>query len=340
MSQMLLEVQDAPNRVKAALQQDAAVYAKLGERLRELNPGLVATVARGSSDHAAAYATYLFPQCTGRVVASIPPSVVTVLKSPLNLENQFALAISQGGGSPDIIQTMDAIRRSGALTAALVNSEQSELARTAEILLPQHAGEEKSIAATKSVICSLLGVARIAAEWSGDQSLKAGIHTLPGSLERACEVGLEADEALLSGVSNVYVVSRGLGLSAAQEVALKLKETCGLHAEAFSAAEVRHGPREIVDKKFLVIVLALPGSGQDDALTVARELKAQGAGVLLVAPAAVGGGGIVLPEVNDHRLAPIVALELLYPWIARAAKALGRDPDRPKTLTAKVIKTV
>lgn len=339
MSQMLAEVQEAPNRVRAALEADAKIYADLGERLRELNPSLVATVARGSSDHAATFATYLFPQCTGRVVASIPPSVVTVLKSPLNLKDQFALAISQGGGSPDIIQTVDCLRRSGALTAALVNSEKSELARTAEILLRQHAGEEKSIAATKSVICTLTGIARVAAAWSGDQSLQGGLNTLPGSLERAFETGMKADANMLAGISNVYVLSRGLGLAAALEIALKLKETCGVHAEAFSAAEVLHGPREIVDKKFLVIVLALPGSGQEDALAAARELKNQGAGVLLVAPAAIGGA-FVLPELTDSRLSPIVALELLYPWIARAAKALGRDPDRPKTLTAKVIKTV
>lgn len=339
MSQMLLEVQDAPNRVKAALEADTSTYATLGERLRELNPALVATIARGSSDHAATYAAYLFPLCTGRVVASIPPSVVTVLKSPLDLEGQFALAISQGGGSPDIIQTLDSCRRSGALTTALVNSEKSELARTAEILLPQHAGEEKSIAATKSVICTLTGIARIAAAWSGDQGLQGGLRTLPGSLERAFEAGMKTDENILNGVQNVYVLSRGLGMSAALEIALKLKETCGLHAEAFSTAEVRHGPREIVDKKFLVIVLALPGSGQEDAIAAAKELKAQGAGVLLVAPASLGGT-FVLPELSDNRLANIVALELLYPWIARSAKALGRDPDRPKTLTTKVIKTV
>ncbi|MGZ3694097.1 MAG: SIS domain-containing protein [Bdellovibrionota bacterium] len=339
MSQMLDEVQDAPNKVRAALKADEETYAKLGERLRELNPALVATIARGSSDHAAAYAAYLFPLCTGRVVASIPPSVVTVLRSPLNLEGQFALAISQGGGSPDIIQTLDCVRRSGALTAALVNSETSELARTAEILLPQHAGVEKSIAATKSVICTLTGIARIAAAWSGDQALQGGLQTLPGTLERAFEAGMRADAGILAGISNVYVLSRGLGMAAALEIALKLKETCGVHAEAFSAAEVRHGPREIVDKRFLIIVLALPGSGQEDTLAVARELKAQGAGVLLVAPAAVGGA-FVLPELTDSRLSTIVALELIYPWIARAAKALGRDPDRPKTLTEKVIKTV
>jgi glucosamine--fructose-6-phosphate aminotransferase (isomerizing) len=339
MSQMLAEVQDAPNRVRAALEADAEVYARLGERLRELNPALVATIARGSSDHAAAYAAYLFPLCTGRVVASIPPSVVTVLRSPLNLENQFALAISQGGGSPDIIQTVDCVRRSGALTAALVNSENSELARTAEVLLPQHAGEEKSIAATKSVICTLTGIARIAAAWSGDQSLSGGLRTLPTSLERAFETGMKTDDSMLNGISNVYVLSRGLGMAAALEIALKLKETCGVHAEAFSTAEVRHGPREIVDKKFLIIVLAFPGSGHDDAIAAAKELKAQGAGVLLVAPAALGGS-FVIPELTDPRLATIVALELIYPWIARAAKALGRDPDRPKTLTTKVIKTV
>lgn len=335
MSQMLMEVQDTPNRVREALAADERLYAELGDRLRKLNPAFVATVARGSSDHAAAYAAYLIPQSTGRVVASIPPSLVTVLHAPLDLKGQFALALSQSGSSPDLIQTLEKIRASGALTAALVNQPDSALAKAAEISISQRAGPEKSIAATKSVICSLVGIGRLVAAWSQDKSLQAGLSRLPETLARACEIGMKADDKVLDGISNVYVLSRGLGLSPALETALKLKETCGLHAEAFSAAEVRHGPREIVDGKFLVIALAIPGSGEEDVAAAAHELEAQGARVMIV-----GQGALALPELGDSRLAPIAALELLYPWLARASKALGRDPDHPKTLKTKVIKTI
>jgi glucosamine--fructose-6-phosphate aminotransferase (isomerizing) len=339
LSQMLIESQDAPNRVKEMLAQDGEAYAELGLRLRKLNPSFVGTVARGSSDHAAAYAKYLIPQCTGRVVASIPPSVVTVLDSALRMEGAFVLALSQSGGSPDILATLERARKGGALTASLVNQSGSLLAKAAEVALSQWAGEEKSITATKSVLCTLTGIARIAAAWSGDQALASGLEKLPPALRLAANVGMEIDDQLLKGISHAFVISRGLGYGASTELALKFKETCGIHAEAFSTAELRHGPREIVDRNFLVIALALPGSGEIDVIKASEEMKAQGARVLLVAEEK-HNPDFALPASPDFRLAPLLALQLVYPWIARAAVALGRNPDKPKTLAGKVIKTV
>ncbi len=336
-SQMLSESLDAPNRVDILLQSDQEIYGALGQRLRELDPSMVGTIARGSSDHAANYAAYLFPQCTGRVVASIPPSVVTILNAQLRLTGQFVLSLSQSGGSPDIISAQARARAGGALTAALVNEAASPLAQAAEVLLPQRAGPEKSITATKSVLCTLTGIARIAGEWSQDKSLLRGLEGLPTSLHQAAQAGAKLNSGLLDGVSHAFVISRGLGFGAATELGLKFKETCGVHAEAFSAAEVRHGPREIVNKDYLVIALALPGSGEADVLKAAEELRAQGARVITVGR---NQGEFSLPEASDHRLMPLLALQLLYPWIALCAKALGRNPDKPKTLAGKVIQTV
>lgn len=336
-SEMLNESLDAPNRVGHLLESDQEAYRSLGQRLRDLDPAVVGTVARGSSDHAANYAAYLIPQCTGRVVASIPPSVVTILNSTLRLRGQFVLSLSQSGGSPDIIGAQARAKEGGAFTAALVNDASSPLALAADVLLPQRAGPEKSIAATKSVLCTLTGIARIAAEWSQDETLLKGLQSLPASLHLAAKAGAKLDGELIKGVSHAFVISRGLGFGAATELGLKFKETCGVHAEAFSAAEVRHGPREIVNKDYLVIALALPGSGEKDVLQAAAELKGQGARVITVGR---NQGEFSLPELTDPRLYPLLALQLLYPWIALCAKALGRDPDKPKTLASKVIKTV
>lgn len=339
MSQMLLESQDAPNKVQEMLASEASAYLGLGGRLRSLDPALVGTIARGSSDHAAGYAKYLIPLCTGRVVASIPPSIVTVLDSQLKLDRSFVLALSQSGGSPDILATLERARKGGALTASLVNQPGSALAKAAEIALSQGAGEEKSITATKSVLCTMAGIASLTAAWSGNAELTKGLEKLPGVLRNAATIGSELDDGLLKGVSHAFVLSRGLGYGASTELALKFKETCGIHAEAFSTAELRHGPREIVDKNFLVIALALPGSGEADVIQAAGEMKAQGARVLLVA-SKEHKPDFLLPAAPDFRLAPLVALQLIYPWIARAAVALGRNPDKPKTLAGKVIKTV
>ncbi len=338
-SQMLLESQDAPNRVQEMLTLDAQAYQELGHRLRSLNPTFVGTVARGSSDHAASYAKYLIPLCTGRVVASIPPSIVTVLDAQLWMHNSFVLALSQSGGSPDILATLERARKGGALTASLVNQPGSALARASEISFSQGAGEEKSITATKSVLCTLAGIARLTAAWAEDETLASALSRLPAVLRQAASVGSELDDTLLQGVSHAFVLSRGLGYGASTELALKFKETCGIHAEAFSTAELRHGPREIVDKNFLVIALALPGTGEKDVIQAANEMKAQGARVLLVGEAS-HQPNFLLPKAPDHRLSPLVALQLVYPWIARAAVRMGRNPDKPKTLAGKVIQTI
>jgi glucosamine--fructose-6-phosphate aminotransferase (isomerizing) len=303
----------------------------LGKRLRSLQPAMAATIARGSSDHAATYASYLIPFCTGRVVASIAPSLVSVLNSPLNLKNQLVIPISQSGRSPDIISTVERAKSSGATIAAIINDTESPVAKMADFLLPQHAGHE-GIAATKSVLCTLTAIARLTAEWCEDAKLKHALENLPGVLQKAYEAGLKLDDGVLKGVSSAYILSRGLGLSAAYETALKLKETCGVHAEGFSTAEVRHGPREIVGGGFMVIALPIPGSGYEDILAASEELKSQGARVFVVDSKSLAG--------DDPRLAPLVSLQMLYPWLERSSRALGLDPDRPKTLKSKVIKTV
>jgi glutamine---fructose-6-phosphate transaminase (isomerizing) len=336
---MMSEALEAPQKIRELLTKEAENFFKIGARLRELDPAFVATIARGSSDHAAAYAKYLIPQCTGRVVASLPPSVVTVLQAPLRLRTAFSLAISQSGSSPDLVAAQKRARESGAFTLALVNHPDSPLARASEQVLPQHAGVERSIAATKTVLCTLAGLARLAAEWAGEAAFLEAFASLPAALEKAGEIGTGLDENRLQGVSHAFVLSRGLGFGAAEELALKLKETSGIHAEAFSTAEVRHGPREIVDKKFLVIALALPGSGGEDVAKAAGELAAQGARVLLVGPAECGAH-FVLPPAPDARLSPLLALQMLYPWIARSALALGRNPDQPRVLKSKVVETV
>jgi glucosamine--fructose-6-phosphate aminotransferase (isomerizing) len=328
---MLKDAQEAPNCIRQVLNKDGAAYAKLGQQLRELDPACVTTIARGSSDHAANYASYLIPLCTGKVVASLAPSITTVLRAKLKVKNQFTLAISQSGRSPDIINSVECVQSGGSLCAAIVNDVESPVAKMADALFPQHAGTE-SIAATKSVLCTMTSVAKLVAEWAQDLKLLAALMELPELIEQGLKIGLTLNQNILGDVGHVYVLSRGLGLSAAQETALKLKETCGLHAEAFSAAEVRHGPREIVGGNYLVLALALPDSGHDDVVAAAKELKSQGAKVMQI-------DSSVLPKMSDTRLAPLVALSILYPWLAESSRALGLDPDRPKTLKSKVIKT-
>lgn len=343
-SWMLTESNEAADKVRELLERDEALYRDVGQRLRDLNPNVVVTLARGSSDHVASYATYLIPQCVGRVVASLPPSVHTVLKASLNLRNQIVLSISQSGASPDLVQALQACRKAGALTIALLNNVEADLSREADVVFDQRAGLERSVAATKSVLNSMAAVARIVGEWSEDQKLLSALGKLPDVMKQAASI--QIDTEILRGRSGAFVLSRALGECVAREIALKMKETCGLQAEGFSTAEVRHGPREIIGEGFLILGLALPGSGADDVIATSLLLKGQGASVIIFGfgppPSMLKEQNVMyveLPLPADERLAPIIALQALYPWLAKASVSFGRNPDQPKTLS-KIVKTV
>ncbi|MDE2456402.1 MAG: SIS domain-containing protein, partial [Burkholderiales bacterium] len=170
---MLVESGSAPAQVAAQLEADAERYAALGAALRADPPSAVITVARGSSDHAAGYLAYLLMARYGRLVTSLPMSLITLYKAPLSTHGSAVVAISQSGRSPDLIEPIEVYRRGGGTTVALVNDETSPLAAASEWVLPLRAGRENSVAATKSFICSLSAGARLAASWHGDTGLAA-----------------------------------------------------------------------------------------------------------------------------------------------------------------------
>jgi glucosamine--fructose-6-phosphate aminotransferase (isomerizing) len=168
------------------------------------------------------------------------------------------LVISQSGKSPDLLRNAQAAKAAGARVVALVNVEDSPLAELADTVLPLCAGPEKSVAATKSYLASLAAILHLGAVWHGDAALVATLADLPASLRRAWQADWQAVTDGLVEAHNLFVLGRGLGLAAAQEAALKFKETCGLHAEAYSSAEVKHGPMALVGPGFPVLAFAQP----------------------------------------------------------------------------------
>ncbi len=339
---MLAEAREAPARVAAALQQDRQLYAEIGKALRQTPPTFIATVARGSSDHAATYAAALFGILTGRVTATLPPSLVTRYAAKLHLAGALVLGLSQSGASPDLLAVMRQARTSGASTLAIVNAKASPLAEAAEWSLPQRAGAEQAVAATKSVILSMVVAARLAAAWAGDHTLGAAIENLPERLEAALACDWSPALPLLADptLSGLYTVARGVGLGVAQEAALKLKETSNLHAEAVSAAEIQHGPRAVIDGKFPLLVFALEDPAGADARTFGQDLAALGAPVMLAShhPNAAGLC-LPLPPPLHPLLDPIPALLAFYPFAEALSRARNLNPDHPRGLT-KITRTV
>jgi glucosamine--fructose-6-phosphate aminotransferase (isomerizing) len=339
-SLMLQEAREAPAAVARLLAGNADACRMLGERLRKLAPPFAVTSARGSSDNAATYAKYLLEIRLGVVTASVGPSIRSVYAGAPKMKGALFLTISQSGRSPDLLDLAEAARGGGALTVALVNDAASPLADICEVVLPLHAGPEKSVAATKSFICSLAAVAQLAAHWAADPELLAALARLPACLERAAAEDWGAARPLLAGAEHLFVVARGIGLGLAQEAALKLKETCGLHAEAVSAAEVMHGPWTLAAPDFPALVFSQPDEAFQSVADLSTALAARGVPVISAGPApGLGGLPLACDATLSPFLAPIALAQSFYALAEAVAHDRGRDPDAPPHL-AKVTETV
>ena len=337
-SMMLKEALSAADCVALQLAHDGDRYAELGEKLRSTSFSTALTIARGSSDHACAYAAYLIMARLGRVVASLPMSLVTLNKSPLITRDTLAISISQSGQSPDVVEPIKYFRDGGATTIALVNDIDSPLAHAAEWAMPLRAGKEQSVAATKSFITSLVAGARLVAAWQNDPELKSGLEALPDSLRAAATEDWSAALEVLAPARNIMVVGRGISFPVALEASLKFKETSALQAEAFSGAEIKHGPMALIEEGYPLVIFATRGPTQAGLLQLASEMRGRGARVLLAAPADVAERDLTLPVAATPDLDPIVAIQTFYVMAAKLSAARGMDPDAPRHLS-KVTKT-
>ena len=207
--------------------------------------------------------------------SSAAPSISSVYASKADLEGVLFIAISQSGASPDLLAAAGAARDAGALVIALVNAEDSPLARTAHHAIPLRAGVETSVAATKSYIASLAAIVDLVASWTQDRELHLALEQAPDQLVLAWQLDWGAATEHLRSASSLFVIGRGLGLGIAQEAALKLKETCGLHAEAFSAAELRHGPMALVRAGFPIFAFLQNDETREGVEALAQRVESR-----------------------------------------------------------------
>jgi glucosamine--fructose-6-phosphate aminotransferase (isomerizing) len=325
------EAEQAADIVRTQIRINTQRVTRLGETLRRLRPRAVVTCARGSSDHAATFAKYLIETRLGVLTSSAAPSVSSVYAAKSDLRGTVLIAISQSGASPDLLATVASAKAAGAMIVALVNVENSQLARAADCTIPLCAGPELSVAATKSYIASLAALIHLVAAWAEDEELANALSRSPAQLERAWKCDWTAALGVLRAVPNMYVLGRGLGLGVAQEAALKLKETSGLHAEALSAAELRHGPMALVKTGFPLLVFAQNDETRAGIETLATEIAARGAQVLLAganAPRTIS----LATEPADPVIQPMLIIQSFYRLANSLAIARGFDPDRPAHL--------
>jgi glucosamine--fructose-6-phosphate aminotransferase (isomerizing) len=335
---MSAEVAEIPAVAARFLAESRDQVAAAGAAMRATDPRLLVTVARGSSDHAATYLKYAAELVAGLPVASVGPSVASIYGCRLRLDGAVCLGISQSGQSPDIVEMMRSAGEGGALTVAITNMAGSPMSTASDHTLPLRAGPEQSVAATKSFVTSVLAALALIAEWREDASLREAVAALPDQFARAlaCDWSPLADR--LVRANSAFVLGRGPGFAIANEVALKFKETCAIHAEAYSAAEVLHGPAAIVQAHFPVLGLAVSDAALAQVVATAERLAGQGADVFLTAPAS---GVTALPRVEGaHPLtAPLVLVVTFYRFIEALARRRGFNPDTPPYLR-KVTETV
>lgn len=336
---MAREVAEIPEAAARFLDRSRIAVVAAAAALRRQNPGLVATVARGSSDHAATYLKYAIELEAGIPVASVGPSIASIYHRPLRLAGAACIGISQSGRSPDIVEMMRSAGEGGALSIAITNHADSPMALASAHCLPLQAGEERSVAATKTFVTSVLAGLSLLAEWREDDALRAAVVGLPAALEQAVKLDWEPLSARLSRAPSAFVLGRGPGFAVANEAALKFKETCGIHAEAYSAAEVLHGPAAIVQAHFPVLALGVEDAALPQLCATAERLAAQGADVFVTG--ADVAGATRLPSVPGLHpiVAPLVMIAAFYAFVEGLARRRGFDPDTPPHLR-KVTETV
>lgn len=326
---MLAEAGAAHEAVRAQLKDES--FAALGERLRRLKPPMVATCARGSSDHAALFAKYLIETRAHVLTASLAPSVASLYSVAPALHDALVIVISQSGASPDLIATAHAAKQAGAFVVALVNAPNAPIAEVAEVVIPLRAGEEHSVAATKSFLASLSALIALVAHWREDAALQETLVTVPDLLQAAWRLDWSQAVPTLAGANSLYTIGRGIGLGPAEEAALKLKETCRLHAEAFSAAEARHGPMALVRAGFPALMFAQRDQAGASVAAFASDISAQGARVFIAG--ADAPGAVRLPSLEAHPvIEPLLLIQSFYRLGHDVALARGCDPDRPPHL--------
>lgn len=328
-SLMQMESLEAPEVVHRALARNEQAIIEIGKLYRTLRPSHLLTCARGSSDCASGYLSYLAGLVLQIPCCSIGPSLVSVYRSPLRLRDAMLVVISQSGMSPDIAAVQREAKQSGIPTVAITNNPASLVAKEATLNIELHAGPELSVAATKTFIASAALAAAIVAECGGSTTLARAVRKLPEDLRQASQSSWTSVEDAFRGVVSGYIIGRGPFLAAAQEAALKLKETAGIHAEAFSSAELMHGPVELVRDGFPVLVLASRDVGRPETLAAAAKLSQ--AGAVVVRPS--------IHETADPFLDPISAIQTFYRSAECISKMRGHDPDSPRLLS-KITQTV
>jgi|SRR5579872_770718 len=343
MGSFIEEIAEQPAVAERLLARRDGTARKIAARIREVAPHGFVIAARGSSDHAALYAKYLFGVRNRAIVALAAPSLFTHYGSAPSFAGHCVIGISQSGASPDVIAVVEEANRQGALSIAITNQPESRLAKAAQLLLPLEAGEEWSVPASKTYTASLLALAIISQELDSDPGFGSALARVPEAVSRVLDSKSQLAPLVtpLTG-PRAIVLGRGYNLATAEEIALKLMETSYLLARAWSVADFEHGPIALVEPGLPMMVVSGGGPVGGGLESIRHRLDSAGCRVLELRDD-IGAVDRSISSLNlnsglPEALTPIT-LAVAGQLLAHAvAVARGIDPDRPRTLN-KVTRT-
>jgi len=336
---MLSEIYEQPQAVATVIEREYDNVRKLVDDLREREIRHVVIAARGTSDNAATYAKYLIEIVCGVPVSLSAPSVYTLYDAEVQLSGCLMIGISQSGQATDVVQTLSAARAAGALTAGITNVQGSPLAAVSDHLLLCHAGEEKSVAATKTYTTALALVALIAGLWADRASLLTGLRLIPEQMRSV----LELDEPIAHAVeryryiTECAVLARGLNQCTALEAALKMTETSYLLAKPYSGADFLHGPIAMVSEGFPCFIYAPDGRTYPSLIELGLKLRERAAELIVIARSSelleLAKTPLPMPVDVDELLSPLLYILPGQMWACHLSHARGQNPDRPRGLS-------
>ena len=349
------EILEQPDAARRHLGSSQAAIAALAERIRAEGIETVVIAARGSSDHAAVYGQYVLGVRNRLSVGLAAPSVVSLYGVEPRLHHTVVIGISQSGASPDVVGVVAAARRHGAPTLAITNDPASPLADAAEYVIELAAGEEQSIAATKTYTCSLLALARLSVELGADEEERtapvraalerSSIAGVPEAIEAALAAEGAAEDAArrLVGMDRCIVLGRGFEYATAREWALKLKELAQVFADPYSSADVMHGPIALAGRNVPALAILPDGPAAEGLAEVLAEAREAGSPTLVLSERdstrAGADGSISLPPDVPDWLRPITSIVPAQLFAYHLTLAKGLDPEAPPNLS-KVTRTV
>ena len=337
MSRFLDEIREQPEAAARLTEKSGAAIDAVGARYRQVNPRGFVIAARGSSDHAALYAKYLFGKRNRALVALAAPSLFTRYASPPRLDGQCVIGISQSGASPDVIAVVEEAARQGAMTVAITNDPASKLATVAQLVVPLQAGPERSVPASKTYTTSILAMALISQAIDPDDAFGDALARLPSCIAGALKAEPDLEKLVPAlGGPRAIVLGRGFNFSTAEEIALKLTETSYVLARAWSIADFEHGPIAVVEPGFPVLLVGGGGAVEADLESIAKRLVDYGCRVVGLFDGPGSPAGVDASMVHDsglpEELTPLTLAVLGQLLAYRVALARGVDPDKPRAL--------